>query len=112
MNKTYFVYILVSQRNGTLYIGVTNNLSRRVWEHKEKQVKGFTKKYSIDKLVFFEEYEDVNNAIAREKQLKKWNRAWKIELIGKNNPDWEDLYYDLLWCLDPRSRPDARDCRG
>lgn len=96
MNKTYFVYILASQRNGTLYIGFTNDLQRRIWEHKEKRVAGFTKKYGVDKLVLFEEYEDVNNAITREKQLKKWNRAWKIKLIEEMNPNWSDLYYDLL----------------
>ena len=95
MNKIYFVYILASQKNGTLYIGVTNNLSRRVWEHKEKMVPGFTRKHNVDRLVYSEEYEEVDEAIRREKQLKKWNRVWKIELIEEANPRWEDLYFDL-----------------
>jgi putative endonuclease len=90
--KIYYVYILVSKRNGTLYIGFTNDLVRRIAEHKEKTVPGFTKRYDIAMLVYYEFHEDVNYAIRREKQLKRWNRAWKLKLIEKNNPEWKDLY--------------------
>jgi len=89
--KTYLVYILASKRNGTLYVGITNELTRRMFEHKSGLINGFTKKYSIDKLVYFESTSDVNAAILREKRLKKWERKWKIELIEKLNPDWKDL---------------------
>lgn len=92
----YSVYILASKRNGTLYIGVTNDLIRRVWEHKDKLVKGFTKKYGVDKLVYYEVTENIESAILREKQLKKWNRAWKIRLIQEKNPQWKDLYFELV----------------
>ena len=85
------MYILASKRNGTLYIGVTNNLERRMYEHKNKLIGGFTKKYSVDKLVHYEMINDVRSAIQREKQLKKWNRKWKLELIEKENPEWKDL---------------------
>jgi len=93
---SYYVYILCSQRNGTLYIGVTNDLTRRIYEHKTKIVKGFTEKYGVDKLVYMEEYDDVNDAIHREKCLKKWNRSWKIRLIEEVNPEWKDLSECLL----------------
>jgi putative endonuclease len=86
-----FVYILASKRNGTLYIGVTNNLPRRVAEHKAKLVPGFTRKYSIDLLVYFEAFDSILEARAREHAMKRWRRAWKIELIEKLNPDWRDL---------------------
>lgn len=92
MSKSYFVYILAGKRNGTLYIGVTNNLERRVYEHKNNLIRGFTSKYNVHLLVYFEETPDVESAIKREKQLKKWNREWKIELIEKTNPNWEDLF--------------------
>lgn len=92
--KSYYVYILASQKKGTLYIGMTNNLLRRVYEHKKKLVEGFTKKYGIDILIYFEETNDVNSAIHREKQLKRWKRDWKIELIENINPEWKDLYYE------------------
>jgi len=92
----YYVYILCSQRNGTLYVGITNNLSRRVYEHKNKLVKGFTEKYGVNKLVYSEAYEEVRDAIHREKCLKKWNRIWKIRLIEKDNPNWQDVYESLL----------------
>jgi len=95
-DKTYCVYILSSQKNGTLYIRVTDNLRRRVWEHKNKKVDGFTKKYEIHHLVYFEQYNNPESAIDREKQIKKWNRAWKIELIEKKNQEWKDLYQDIL----------------
>ncbi|MCD6116466.1 GIY-YIG nuclease family protein [bacterium] len=93
--KIYYVYILASKRNGTLYIGVTNNLARRVYEHKENKVSGFTSKYNVHKLVYFEESFDITSAINREKQLKKWKRKWKLELIEKYNPNWKDLYEDI-----------------
>jgi len=94
MTNTYYVYILASKRNGTLYIGVTNNLERRLYEHKNNLVEGFTKKYSVHNLVYFEEVNDVNAALQREKQLKRWTRKWKIDLIEKENPDWCDLSSD------------------
>lgn len=93
--NTYYIYILVSKRNGTLYIGMTNDLMRRVYEHKSGMIAGFTKKYSINNLVYFESTTDVNEAILREKRLKKWKRQWKIELIEKSNPDWQDLSEDF-----------------
>jgi len=89
--KIYYVYILASKRNGTLYIGITNNLKRRIFEHKSKHVKGFTKKYNVNQLVYFEQHTDVREALTREKRLKKWNRSWKLELIEKANPEWKDL---------------------
>ncbi|OGM93671.1 hypothetical protein A2524_03610 [Candidatus Wolfebacteria bacterium RIFOXYD12_FULL_48_21] len=91
----YYIYILANKRNGTLYIGVTNDLKRRVYEHKEKLIEGFTKIYSIDRLVYFEATPDVRSAIAREKCLKEWHRNWKLKLIEKENPEWKDLYDDL-----------------
>jgi putative endonuclease len=91
MMKQYYVYILASKRNGTLYIGVTNELKRRVVEHKDKLVDGFTKRYNVSILVHYELYPDVRNAILREKQLKTWKREWKIRLIEENNPGWKDL---------------------
>ncbi len=94
--NTYFVYILASRSNGTLYIGVTNDLARRVYEHKEGEVKGFTKKYKVNKLVYYEEYSDVIEAISREKNIKKWKRAWKVELIESENANWDDLYNELI----------------
>jgi len=94
-SKTYFVYIMASKRNGTLYVGVTNNLERRTYQHKNNLVKGFTEKYNVHKLVYFEETMDINIAIAREKQLKNWKREWKIKLIEKENPKWRDLSEDF-----------------
>jgi len=92
----YYVYILASKRNGTLYIGVTSNLIKRIYEYKNNFIEGFTKKYNIHNLVYYEMTEDVTSAIEREKQLKKWKRNWKIELIEKKNPEWKDLYFDLM----------------
>ena len=94
--NTYYVYILASKRNGTLYLGITNDLTRRIYEHKSGNIEGFTKKYSVDKLVYFETTNDVNSAILREKILKKWKRQWKIELIEKINPNWNDLSKNLI----------------
>jgi len=92
----YYVYILASGRNGTLYIGVTDNLIRRIWEHKYDLVKGFTEKYGIHELVYYEQHQDINEAITREKQMKKWKRYWKIKLINKFNPTWSDLYSQIV----------------
>jgi len=91
----YFIYILVSKRNGTLYIGVTNNLLERVNQHKNNLVDGFTKKNDVHNLVYYEAYKNIEDAIAREKCMKKWKRKWKLELIESSNPNWEDLYYKL-----------------
>jgi putative endonuclease len=91
----YYVYILASQRNGTLYIGMTNNLRRRVDEHKQGLIPGFTQKYRIHLLVYFEEYNDPRDAITRETQLKWWRRRWKLELIESFNPTWKDLATEL-----------------
>jgi len=95
MSKIYYVYIMASARNGTLYIGVTNHIGRRAWEHREGLVEGFTKKYDVKMLVWFEAYESVHDAIHRETLLKKWKRRWKLELIEKTNPEWRDLYETL-----------------
>ena len=94
-NESY-VYIMASKKYGTLYIGITSDIVGRIYEHKEKRVEGFTKKYNIDKLVYFETYTDINEAIFREKQIKKWRRDWKINLIEQNNPYWQDLYHELI----------------
>ena len=94
--KQYYVYLLASKRNGTLYTGVTGDLIKRVYQHKNDQVEGFTKKYGVHILAYYEIHSDVTQAITREKQIKKWKRQWKLNLIEKHNPDWEDLYYDLL----------------
>jgi len=93
--KSYYVYILASRRNGTLYIGVTNDLARRIHDEKNHVIHGFTAKYKVHVLVHYEAYTDVRDALAREKRLKKWKRQWKINLIEKENPDWKDLY-DLV----------------
>jgi len=95
MAEGYWVYILASQRNGTLYVGVTNDLSRRVYEHKLAAVPGFTAKYGVKTLVWFEFQDSIAEAIAREKRLKRWRRDWKLALIEAMNPDWNDLYETL-----------------
>lgn len=92
MSRALYVYILASKKNGTIYVGVTNDLKRRIYEHKNALINGFTKKYRIHKLVYFEKIDDPYMAIVREKRLKKWNRAWKIRLIEEMNPNWDDLY--------------------
>ena len=92
---SYFVYLLANKRNGPLYVGVTNDLARRTGEHKEKAIPGFTRRYDVDILVWFETFNDINDAIAREKQIKGWNRVWKIRLIEKNNPVWNDLTHSI-----------------
>lgn len=93
--NNYFVYILASKIGGTIYIGVTNDLIRRVYEHQQKLADGFTKKYNVSKLVYYEVHSDIEAAITREKQLKKWNRAWKVRLIEETNPNWDDLYRSI-----------------
>ena len=95
IKNQYYIYILANKRNGTLYIGVTSNLVKRVYEHKNNIIDGFTKKYSIHKLVYYEITDDIESAIRREKQLKKWNRKWKLNLIENSNPKWIDLYFGL-----------------
>ena len=95
MERLYHVYILANRRNGTLYIGVTNNLARRTHEHRERTGSAFTRRYGVALLVWCEAYGDVREAIAREKQLKNWQRAWKLQLIEAANPTWRDLYEDL-----------------
>ena len=96
MAKQFCVYIMSNKRNGTLYTGVTSDLTRRVYEHKNNLVDGFTKKYGIHKLVWHEQHETAESAITREKQIKKWNRKWKLELIETNNSLWKDLYDELF----------------
>jgi putative endonuclease len=91
----FFVYILASKPHGTLYVGSTPDLIRRIWEHKTKAVSGFTAKYDVDRLVWFEAHESIAAAAARERQIKEWKRAWKIELIERDNPQWIDLYPSL-----------------
>ncbi|MDP2953675.1 MAG: GIY-YIG nuclease family protein [Chloroflexota bacterium] len=93
--KQYFVYVLASKRNGTLYIGITSDLTKRLYEHRNNLVDGFTKRYNIHTLVYYEITGDVNSALLRERQLKKWRRKWKIALIEKSNPQWRDLYDEL-----------------
>jgi putative endonuclease len=91
----YFVYIIASKRNRTLYVGVTNNRIRRVYKHRNDIIQGFTKKYSLHRLVYYEQTNDIYSAIQREKSLKKWNRKWKIKLSEKFNPNWDDLYDEV-----------------
>ena len=95
MISAAYVYILASKRNGTLYTGATRDLVRRIYQHKSHQTDGFTHKYSVTQLVYYEKHDRLDQAIQREKQIKKWNRAWKLQLIEKRNPDWQDLYSDI-----------------
>lgn len=94
--KTYFVYILASKKNGTLYVGMTSNLVQRIYQHKQKMVKGFSADHNVTKLVWFDSTNDVNEAVNKEQQMKKWKREWKLNLIEEDNPDWEDLSLDDL----------------
>ena len=91
----YFVYIMASKRNGTLYVGVTNDIRRRAYEHKHGLVSGFTKEHDVTRLVYYEAHDDVRDAIQHEKRLKEWQRSWKLDLIERDNPEWRDLYDDL-----------------
>lgn len=95
--KNPTVYILANQKNGTLYIGVTSNISKRIYEHKNHLIEGFSDKYDVTTLVWYELHETMESAITREKQLKKWKRGWKIELIEEKNPQWIDLYHEIMW---------------
>ena len=104
MDHNYYVYILASRKNGTIYIGITNNLEKRMYQHKNNLTKGFTSKYKVYLLVYYEHIIDVNVAINRESQLKNWKRQWKIALIEKNNPGWKDLSAD--WGMDSGSSPE------
>lgn len=90
------VYIITNDRNTTLYIGVTSNLIQRIYQHKNKLIEGFSAKYNLNKLIYFEQFDDMNNAILREKRLKRWNRDWKNQLINERNPHWYDLYPNLI----------------
>jgi putative endonuclease len=94
-DHSYFVYILASKIGGTLYVGVTNDLVRRIHEHRNGLADGFTKKYGVHRLIYFEQHSDIEAAITREKRLKKWNRAWKIRLVEETNPNWSDLYPEI-----------------
>jgi len=96
VNKQPAVYILASKRNGTLYIGVTSDLIKRVWEHKNDMIEGFTKRYGVHQLVWFEMHGNMESAIRKEKQLKEWKRKWKLELIESKNSDWQDLYHKIV----------------
>ena len=91
MDKQFYVYILASKRNGTLYTGMSSNLTQRVWQHKNNSVEGFTDKYNVKKLVYYEVYENAESAITRGRQIKKWRRKWKLRLIEEQNPNWEEL---------------------
>ena len=96
MNRQPAVYILANKRNGTLYVGVTSDLIKRTWQHKNNVVKGFTERYSVHQLVWYELHETMESAIRKEKMLKNWKRVWKLELIEKNNPNWRDLYGTII----------------
>jgi putative endonuclease len=96
MEKHPCVYILASRRNGTLYVGVTSDLVKRIWQHKNDQAEGFTKKYAVHDLVYFESHENMLSAIQREKQIKKWQRNWKVEMIEAKNPSWTDLWSQIV----------------
>jgi putative endonuclease len=95
MDKEYYVYILASKRNGTLYTGVTSDLVKRIWQHKHNLVEGFTKKYNVENLVYYEVHDTPEGAITREKHIKKWRRVWKLRLIEERNPQWRDLYEEI-----------------
>ncbi len=94
--ETYYVYILTNKKRGVFYVGVTRDLIKRIWQHKNRMGQGFTSKYNLHNLVYFELYQEVTDAIQREKRLKRWKRSWKIKLIEKANPRWQDLYSSLL----------------
>ncbi|MDO8584851.1 MAG: GIY-YIG nuclease family protein [bacterium] len=106
MMNAYYVYIMASKRNGTLYAGVTNDLVKRVGQHKSDAIDGFTKRYKVHMLVYYEETSDVRTALAREKQVKQWHRVWKLQLIERQNPQWRDLYNDFIDPLDSGSSPE------
>lgn len=95
LRMAYFVYILAAGKNSTFYVGVTNNLARRIWEHKNDVADGFTKKHGIHRLVYYEAHDDIQEALRREKSMKRWSRSMKISAIERMNPEWEDLYWDI-----------------
>ena len=95
LTQSYYVYLLASRRRGTLYVGVTNDLPKRVWQHKQGLVDGFTKRYGVKMLVWYEQTDSIESAVVREKQIKRWNRVWKIELIESGNPQWKDRYEEI-----------------
>lgn len=95
MKENFYVYLVCSFHNRVLYVGVTSDLPKRIWGHKNKVADGFTKKYNVDRLVYFEKFDDAENAIKREKNIKEWKRGWKIELVEQNNPEWRDLYEEI-----------------
>lgn len=103
-DRAYYVYILASARNGTLYVGFTNDLIRRVYEHRNDLIRGFTQQYGVHRLVYFQETPDVESAIAREKQIKNWRRSWKLKLIEDSNPDWSDLWPLITGEQEPKDR--------
>jgi len=96
MQKQFSVYILASRRNGTLYIGITSDLVKRIWQHRKGELEGFTKQYLVKRLVYYEIHQSSESAITREKQIKRWKRQWKLRLIENDNPDWYDLYYCII----------------
>jgi putative endonuclease len=99
-DHSYFVYMMASKRNGTLYVGVTNNVMRRAAQHKFDAFEGFTKQYGVHRLVWYEHHDDIRVAISREKRIKKWNRAWKVALIEEENPNWTDLHWKFMHVID------------
>ena len=109
MEKASYVYILASGLNGTLYIGVTSDLVKRIWQHREGLAEGFTKRYGIKDLVWYEVHSEITEAIRREKQIKKWDRSWKVELIQENNPGWRDLYADITTAVAQYGFPLSRE---
>ncbi|OAI00421.1 hypothetical protein A1353_01630 [Methylomonas methanica] len=106
------VYLLASKKNGTLYIGVTSNLVQRIWQHREGLAEGFTKKYNVKTLVWYEQHATMESAITREKALKKWNRAWKLDLIEKTNPQWHDLWLDILGATESQTTTQRHSREG
>ncbi len=106
--KNYYVYIMATEKGGTLYVGVTSDLLKRIHQHKDDLVAGFTSKYGVHRLVYYEQTEDVESALSREKRIKKWRRRWKIELIERANPGWRDLYCELSGQMDSRFRGNDR----
>ncbi|MCJ9429487.1 GIY-YIG nuclease family protein [Kordiimonas marina] len=103
MEKAGYTYILASKKNGTLYVGVTSDLIKRIWQHREGVQAGFTSRYNVKRLVYYEVFGDMSLAIEREKQLKRWHRPWKVNLIEEKNPDWKDLYPGLVGEMDPET---------
>ena len=95
MKDHFYVYLLTNKKEGRFYVGMTSDLPKRIWEHKSKIIDGFTKKYNLDQLVYYEVFDDADNAIRREKRLKRWNRDWKIQAVEELNPSWEDLYAEI-----------------